>query len=156
MPLEIKSITVKTANGVLSHTFAPDPFDVDTIQTFRFDIDGDTLVDPEDRLISVDFDPNNEPHINGNGVDGTVDYVEIDNLGVDYQVLIETENGFERMLVENSGTGNEGFDISGIILSEFDAGDPVNMDFNLLVRDGDFDTAGGSLDITLTPPDTIL
>lgn len=41
-------------------------------------------------------------------------------------------------------------------IEQFDAGDPINMDFDLLLIDGDFDAAGGALDVTLMPPDQII
>lgn len=132
--LDITAITVRTADNLSSHTFTGD------------DLAGTTI---GGRLIKVDFDP-------ANGPGGGTNYVEIDNLGEGYQVLIETASGFERILVENAGSGNEGFDISGIIVSQFDAGDPITMNFDLTLLDGDLDLAGGSFDVTLTPPDQII
>jgi hypothetical protein len=83
-------------------------------------------------------------------------YVEIDGMGNRYNVLIETADGFEQIRVDNVGSGNEGFDISGIFIEQFDAGDPITMAFNLGLRDGDFDVSSGMIGVTLTPPDLIL
>ena len=63
---------------------------------------------------------------------------------------------FEQIRVDNVGSGNEGFDISGIFIEQFDAGDPIAMAFNLALRDGDFDISTGMIGVTLTPPDLIL
>ena len=96
------------------------------------------------RLITVDFQSNDT-------------FVEIDGMGERYSVLIETADGFERIRVDNVGTANEGFDISGIFIEQVDAGDPINMKFDLLLADGDGDTVlmNDVIDVTLAPPDLI-
>ncbi|KRB46704.1 DUF5801 repeats-in-toxin domain-containing protein [Phenylobacterium sp. Root700] len=127
----ITQITVRSAAGV-EHDFTADG-------SFNF----------AGRTVSVDFSPSNAP---GGAVNN---YVEIDNLGDNFTVLISTANGFERMLVEDSGTGNEGFDISGITIEQFNSGDPVHFDFTALLKDGDLDTAIGLIGVTLTAPDGI-
>ena len=109
------------------------------------------------RSITVDFNPANAPVVGAN--DGQHDwFVHISNLGESYEVLIKTANGFERMLVEDSGTGNEGFDIERIIVEQFDAGSPINLSFDLRLTDGDGDFVDmmDLLGVTLTQPDTIL
>ncbi len=127
----ITQIIVRSAGGV-SHTFTADG---------SFDFGG--------RVVGVDFSPANAPGGAGNN------YVEIANLAEDYTVLISTANGFERMLVENSGTSNEGFDISGLTIEQFSAGDPVHLSFDLRLKDGDGDLSSGLIGVTLTAPDGI-
>ena len=142
-PLDIVSITVRSAPGTgqESHTFTGDS---------SFSIGG--------RSISVDFNPSTSPggpYAN----DGAHDFfVDVTNLGENYQVLINTANGFERMLVEDSGQTNEGFDISGIIVSQQNAGNPIDMTFDLKLFDGDGDstTMLDLLGVTLTTPDVFL
>ena len=134
--LNIASVTILNAAGTESHTFS---------------VDNLTGVTIGGRLIKVDFDPSNAPG-------GGNNFVEIDNLGAGFQVLINAGDNldFERILVENAGTGNEGFDISGVIVSQFDAGDPITMNFDLDLFDGDGDSSSGNFGVTLTPPDTII
>ena len=152
-PLEITAITVRTVDAegdvVDSHTF---------VRSDGTDFTSSDVIDG--RTITVDFEPNTEPSTANHNLS---DFVEIDNLGEQYQVLIETASGFERILVENSDPplpnghlSNEGFDISGIIVEQFDAGDPVNMNFDLVLLDGDLDPSAGSFDVALTPPDQII
>jgi len=59
------------------------------------------------------------------------------------------------MLVENAGTGNEGFDISGLRIEQFNGGDPVHMSFDTALADRDGDLAFGTIGMTLTSPDII-
>ncbi|HEX5377003.1 MAG TPA: hypothetical protein VFW47_00420, partial [Phenylobacterium sp.] len=83
-------------------------------------------------------------------------FVDVHNLGDGYTVLASTADGFQRILAENAGTGNQGFDISGVRIEQFDAGSPVSMSFNVAVTDGDLDQAFGTIGVSLTPPDFIL
>jgi hypothetical protein len=83
------------------------------------------------------------------------------NLGAGYKVIIHGDTTFERMEVLNIDS-THGFDLKGIVIESADAGDPISMNFDALLRDGDTDLdpalvsstalATGDIDITLAPP----
>jgi Ca2+-binding RTX toxin-like protein len=77
--------------------------------------------------------------------DGTV---TVSGLLEGYQTLLSTADGFNRIEVE-SVDGK--FDLGGIVVSTAGAGDPIDMDFALIVSDEDGDTAAGTLAVTTVP-----
>lgn len=91
-------------------------------------------------------------NFNWGGTDDN-DWVIVTNLGTQYRVLVNGVDDYNQMLVENVGSGNEGFDISGIVINQQDAGDPVHMDFDVRLFDGDSDPKTAQFGVTLAPPD---
>ncbi|WGS22466.1 hypothetical protein [Bradyrhizobium sp. ISRA463] len=97
-----------------------------------------------------------------------------DSNGVDLQglkqvpgefILVSTATGFDRLLATNIGTvysNKDSFDMGAVSVSTFNAGQPVNMAFNLALQDYDAFHSGsnsnlteagtGTLNINLTAP----
>ena len=81
--------------------------------------------------------------------DGTVTITNLDN---DNTVSnITTSDGFSRLEVENVETDGQNFRISEVGFGDFESGDPIDMDFDLLVTDADGDTSTGMIDVTVLP-----
>ncbi|WGR90931.1 hypothetical protein MTX20_20025 [Bradyrhizobium sp. ISRA435] len=97
-----------------------------------------------------------------------------DSNGVDLQglkqvpgefILVSTATGFDRLLATNIGTvysNKDSFDMGAVSVSTFNAGQPLNMSFNLALQDYDAFHSGsnsnlteagtGTLNINLTAP----
>jgi hypothetical protein len=73
-----------------------------------------------------------------------------------YSVQVDSAAGlkFDRMLIENVSPDlkGDGFDVGGVVISERDAGSPIDLQFGLRLSDGDGDSVAGSLEVLLTPP----
>jgi hypothetical protein len=67
------------------------------------------------------------------------------------QVFVSTASGFDRLEISNTDTNKQdalaigGFNVAG------DAGDPLALAFNVVIADGDGDTAAGLIGVALTP-----
>jgi hypothetical protein len=109
----------------------------------------------------VDLDnPIETVEFTGVGTFGSVTFnadgsVTVTGLLVDYRVFVSTEDGFDRMLVENvsTGSGNNDFDIGGFIIDAGTSGDPIDMSFDLTVTDEDGDSilVLDAINVTLLP-----
>ena len=90
----------------------------------------------------VDFD------YDGNGG------VLIMDILVGYEVFVSTDDGFNRMEMTNvtsEGAANDTFDLGGFEVTSVGAGEPIDMEFDLIVSDEDGDTADGTLLVTTNP-----
>lgn len=117
------------------------------------------------RVVSITGATLFEGSADGVGVAGsglTIDFkagalaVDIKGLTAGMQVMVTTADGFERMLVQNVGNEaaykiNKGFDLGGVVVSDVDAGDPIDLLFDLEVHDEDDDLSGGQIAVTLDP-----
>jgi hypothetical protein len=74
--------------------------------------------------------------------------------GYSVQVTSVTGAKFDRMLIENvnPSTKSGGFDVGGIVISDADAGSPIDMQFGLKLSDADGDSTSSVLDLLLNPP----
>ncbi len=80
--------------------------------------------------------------------------VLIENLLSDYSVQTFTADGFSRIEITNAGSsgGTDGkFSLSNLQVQQVNTGEPVSLEFDLQLTDGDGDTAAGSLDINILP-----
>jgi hypothetical protein len=135
----------------------------------------DLLGDPKDTITSVtvvntfgDDDPLNDViliddalrtggdiTLNGVSIVWNVDgSVEVQDLLVDYQVFVSTDDGFNRLEVKNvsnEGQANDTFDLGGIEVTTETTGNPIPMEFDLTVTDEDGDTSDGTLAVTTVP-----
>jgi hypothetical protein len=69
-----------------------------------------------------------------------------------YEVFVTSNTDFNRMEIENISAGEqEDFALGGFSVGTAQAGDPVDMSFNLTVTDEDGDASSGTFDVTLLP-----
>jgi Ca2+-binding RTX toxin-like protein len=80
--------------------------------------------------------------------DGTV---TVSGLLLNYQTLVGTADGFNRLEIE---AVVEKWDFGGAVVSSVSAGEPVDMDFAVVVEDEDGDTASGTIELTVLPQQT--
>ena len=167
----------ETVNGgrvQISGITGGDPADV-KVTAYDTDADtgnvaGDYLDDTKDTIIGAniiildengmqvtinevisDTDPVDDPnsvYIVENA-DGSITVFNMEN---DWVISsITTSDGFSRLEVENVDTGGESFRITEVGFGDFESGEPIDMDFDLLVTDEDLDTSTGTIDVTVLP-----
>lgn len=95
-------------------------------------------------------------------VPGAVDWladggVEVFGVSESATVYVRTASGeLSRLEVANSDPdGQDDFSIDAYSIRNFDAGDPIELSFDLALADGDDDTSVGTIGVTLTPSDII-
>jgi len=69
-------------------------------------------------------------------------------------ISVYTSDGYNR--IEVSHASGADFQISNVGYLRFDAGNPLNMSFNVQATDADGDTSTGSITLTTTPPTTTI
>ncbi|MCH8992587.1 MAG: hypothetical protein IIA44_12690, partial [Acidobacteria bacterium] len=158
--------TVNNAGFIISQSFGPatvtiTAFDADDDLIFDND-DGSTgnmIADVQDTITSVSVKDetgafiiqNATANTTGGGVsivfnmDGTV---TVSGLLLNYQTLVSTADGFNRIEI---AADVEKWDFGGAVVSTDSAGEPIDMDFAVVVEDEDLDTATGTIEVTVLP-----
>src|SRR3546814_7353935 len=77
--------------------------------------------------------------------DGTV---TVSGLLEDYQALVSTADGFNRLEVQ---AVDSKFDLGGVAVSSTQAGEPVNLEFGVVAEDEDGDTSTGPVQVIVLP-----
>ena len=83
--------------------------------------------------------------------DGSVVFL---NLAAGQNFFVYTDTGFNYVVYQNAETaasGNDSFALGKIQIRQVDSGDPIGLDFDLELSDGDGDVSSGSFSVTLNP-----